>query len=65
MLKMEVLVVAPVICLLCDNARSSELLNHLGSKALKLCRICNVSKYCIMHNNNSNNDNNKITCIII
>jgi hypothetical protein len=39
----EVLVIAPVICLLCDNARSSELLNHLGSKAVKLCRICNTS----------------------
>lgn len=42
-LKREVMVVAPVICLLCDNARASELLNHLGSTANKLCRICDVS----------------------
>jgi hypothetical protein len=46
LLNMEVMVVAPVICLLCDNARASELLNHLGSKALKLCRICDVSCVC-------------------
>uniref|UniRef100_A0A1X7UZ35 Uncharacterized protein n=1 Tax=Amphimedon queenslandica TaxID=400682 RepID=A0A1X7UZ35_AMPQE len=39
----EVLVIAPVICLLCDNARASELLNHLGSTAKKLCRICDTS----------------------
>ena len=46
----DVIVVSPVICLLCDNARASELLNHLGSKALKLCHLCNVS--IIIHNNN-------------
>ena len=38
----EVLVVAPVICCLCDNVRASELLNHLGSKAVKFCRFCMV-----------------------
>ena len=42
-LKTDVFVVAPVICLLCDNARASELLNHLGSTALYLCRMCDVS----------------------
>lgn len=42
-LKTDVFVVAPVICLLCDNARASELLNHLGSTALCLCRMCDVS----------------------
>ncbi len=30
MLKLNVLVVAPVICILADNPRASELLNHLG-----------------------------------
>ena len=39
----DVVVVAPVLCLLCDNVRASELLNHLGSRAKKLCRICNVN----------------------
>jgi hypothetical protein len=42
-LKTDVLVIAPVICLLCDNARVSELLNHLGSTAVRLCRICSTS----------------------
>ena len=41
----NVYVVAPVICALCDNARASELVNHLGSCANKYCRICMVS-YC-------------------
>ncbi len=30
MLKLNVLVVAPAICILADNPRASELLNHLG-----------------------------------
>ena len=40
-----VFVIAPVICILCtcDNVRASELLNHLGSKAKKLCHFCMVS----------------------
>ena len=41
----DVFVVAPVMCALCDNVRASELLNHLGSKANKLCRFCDVSLY--------------------
>ena len=48
-LKTDVFVIAPVLCLLCDNARASELLNHLGSTALCLCRMCNVScTFCII-----------------
>ena len=38
----EVLVLAPVMSILCDNPRASELLNHLGSNATKFCRICMV-----------------------
>uniref|UniRef100_A0A1X7U4V9 Uncharacterized protein n=1 Tax=Amphimedon queenslandica TaxID=400682 RepID=A0A1X7U4V9_AMPQE len=34
---------APVICVLCDNARALELLNHLRSTAKKLGRICDTS----------------------
>lgn len=41
-LKTEVFVIAPVICLLCDNVRASEILNHRGSRAIKLCRMCMV-----------------------
>lgn len=38
----NVLVVAPVLCILADNARSSELSSHCGSTANKYCRICEV-----------------------
>ena len=41
-LKTEVLLFAPIISVLCDNARASELTNHLGSKARKFCRMCMV-----------------------
>ncbi len=43
MLKLNVLVVAPVICILADNPRASELLNHLGPSSRKNCRMCMVS----------------------
>ena len=40
-----VLVIAPLIVIVCDNPRASDLVNHLGSKALKYCRICMASYY--------------------
>ena len=43
LLNHHVLVVAPVIAVLCDNVRASELVNHMGSTANKFCRICDVS----------------------
>ena len=39
----QVLVFAPVMSILCDNPRASELLNHLGSSAKKFCRVCLVN----------------------
>ena len=42
MLQSNVYVIAPVMCALCDNARGSELVNHMGSRAKQLCRICMV-----------------------
>ncbi|KAL5494053.1 hypothetical protein EMCRGX_G015323 [Ephydatia muelleri] len=39
-----VLVLAPLLCIVCDNPRASELLNHLGSAAIKFCRICMTSR---------------------
>lgn len=42
----KVVVVAPVLCIMADNPRSSELLNHGGSSARKFCRICQV-KHCV------------------
>ena len=41
-LKRNVFVKAPVICILSDNARSSDLTNHLGATAKKFCRKCMV-----------------------
>ena len=39
----EVLLVAPVLAILADNSRHSELLNHSGGSAKKPCRMCMVS----------------------
>ena len=41
-LQQTVLVIAPLLCVLCDNPRASELLNHLGGSARKYCRMCMV-----------------------
>ena len=41
-MQQNVLVVAPVLCILADNVRASELTNHSGSSANKFCRICQV-----------------------
>ena len=41
-LQETVLVVAPVMCAICDNPRHSEIMNHLGPSAIKYCRICMV-----------------------
>ena len=46
--KADVIVVAPVTCAACDNVRASELVNHLGSKATKLCHLCMVSNSCVI-----------------
>ena len=40
-----VLVIAPQIVIVCDNSRASDLVNHLGNKALKYCCICMASYY--------------------
>ena len=41
-LKQNVIVIAPIICFICDNVRASEIVNHMGSTANKFCRICQV-----------------------
>ena len=39
----EVLVVAPLLCIVCDNPMASQLCNHLvGGTAIMFCRICMV-----------------------
>ena len=45
--KMNVLVITPVMCIVADNPRASELANHLGATAKKYCRICMVSAMCL------------------
>lgn len=41
-LQTTVLVVAPVICIICDNPRASEVTNTLGPSARTFCRMCMV-----------------------
>lgn len=42
-LNRKVVVKAPVLLISADNVRHAELLNHMGSKANKFCRMCMVS----------------------
>ena len=41
-LNREVLVIAPVLCVICDNYRASEITNHLGPGSRMFCRMCMV-----------------------
>ena len=43
----DVLVVAPVFCILADNPRASELMNHIGTSARMFCRMCKVGTFFI------------------
>jgi hypothetical protein len=48
LLEREVLVLAPLMCILADNPRASELLNHLGGAARRYCRMCMVcTDFCL------------------
>ena len=47
-LQTRVLLVAPVLCALCDNVRASEMLYHLGSRAKFFCRKCMVILFFII-----------------
>ena len=41
----EVLVIAPVLCAICDNPRASEITNHTGSSSKKYYTICQVKVF--------------------
>ena len=41
-MKQKVIAICPVLCILCDNVRAAELVNHLGSRTNLLCRMCMV-----------------------
>ena len=43
-LQVKVLVVAPVMCVICDNPRASEVTNTLGPSSRMFCRICMVRR---------------------
>lgn len=34
-----------LMCVICDNPRAAELMNHSGSSANKFCRMCMVCCY--------------------
>ena len=36
----DILVVAPVLCIICDNPRASEITNNLGPGSRLFCRMC-------------------------
>ena len=38
----DVLLVAPLVAILVDNPRHSEVMNHSGPSAKKYCRMCMV-----------------------
>ena len=35
LLQQEIVVLAPVMCILADNARASEIVSHLGAKSVE------------------------------
>ena len=43
-LQVKVLVVAPVMCVICDNPRASEVTNTLEPSSRMFCRICMVCR---------------------
>jgi hypothetical protein len=43
-LGVEVLVASPLICVICDNPRAAEVMNHSGPSAKMYCRMCMVSQ---------------------
>ena len=45
--KKEVLVMAPVLCIIWDNPRASEITNNLGPGSRMFCRMCMVSDFYI------------------
>ena len=42
-LQQMVIIVSPLMCLVADNPRASEVLSHLGGSVRKYCRMCTVS----------------------
>ena len=47
--KQNVVVISPLMCIVADNPRASEVLNHLGGAARRYCRICIVKDPIIIY----------------
>lgn len=47
-LQKEVLAVSPVLCIICDNPRASEVTNNMGPGSKMFCRMCMVHMYTII-----------------
>lgn len=45
LLQTEIVVKSPVICVIADNPRASEILNHRGGNSRRYCRKCMVDKH--------------------
>ena len=45
-LQKEVLAVSPVLCVICDNPRASEVTNNMGPGSKMFCRMCMVYIHC-------------------
>lgn len=45
-LQQMVIILSPLMCLVADNPRASEVLSHLGGSARKYCRMCIVREHC-------------------
>lgn len=39
----NIFAICPILCCLCDNVRAAEIVNHLGSRTFRFCRLCMVS----------------------
>lgn len=45
LLQRDIILMAPLLAILSDNPRHSELLNHSGGSAKIFCRMCMVRRY--------------------
>ena len=47
-LQKEVLAVSPVLCIICDDPRASEVTNNMGPGSKMFCRMCMLHMYTII-----------------
>ena len=54
LLQSNIIVVAPVLSIICDNPRGAEVCSHLGAATHKYCRICMVCYLGVLSNSKMN-----------